>query len=362
MARRINGTPGNDVLIGRDREGLGILRDGIDIIRGLGGNDILEGRGADDQLYGGAGDDRLDGGRGRDRMEGGSGFDTYVVENAGDLVIEQVNEGLDTVESSINYTLPEHVENLTLIGSANLNGTGNELGNTIIGNSGRNHLSGQDGRDRLFGREGDDSILGGAGDDNLFGEDGNDFLQGEAGSDFLDGGNGGDTLNGGTSNDFLTGGTGDDLLIGGEDNDSLRGGAGNDVLIGGAGSDDFIFESFRPFRRADLGVDTIRDFARGDKMVLSTATFTTLSSLSSVSGVVGFSDVTEFAVVGTDAAAARSRAEIVYNSTNGKLFYNPNGRAIGFDTALEGGHFVTLSGAPGLRANDFVLTEPAPLI
>jgi Ca2+-binding RTX toxin-like protein len=359
MAKRINGTPGDDILVGRNPEGLEIIRDGEDIIRGYGGNDILEGRGGNDELYGGEGDDRLDGGKGRDRMEGGSGSDTYVVDHARDVVLERFNEGVDTVEASISYRLTDHVENLTLTGTADLNGVGNELGNLIRGNSGRNRLEGRAGNDQIFGRDGADTLLGEDGNDNLFGEAGNDQLQGGANDDFLDGGSGDDILEGGDGNDVLIGGTDRDQLVGGNGNDRLSGGSGNDVLTGGTGDDRFVFGSGLVFRRADFGVDTIRDFTRGDKIELSLSSFTTLSSRSNESGAIGFSDPTEFAIVGTDAEAARSRADIVYNSTNGKLFYNPNGNELGFASdTVEGGHFATLSGAPELRRNDFVLVSP----
>ena len=152
------GTDGADTLTGGD------LSDYID---GRGGNDRLFGGGGADTLLGGAGNDRLDGGLGADRMTGGTGSDVYVVDSAGDVVIEEANDAAstDTVESSISYTLGAYVEDLILLGTAALDGTGNELNNTIYGNNASNTLNGREGDDRLFGYGGDDILIGGAGND-----------------------------------------------------------------------------------------------------------------------------------------------------------------------------------------------------
>src|SRR5262249_30245091 len=73
-----------------------------------------------------------------------------------------------------DYTLGANVENLTLIGTGNTKGTGNELPNLIIGNSGANTLSGLEGNDTLTGNDGDDSLDGGTGNDAMTGGNGND--------------------------------------------------------------------------------------------------------------------------------------------------------------------------------------------
>src|SRR4051812_30318908 len=105
-----------------------------DLLFGTTDDDFLYGLGGNDELYGGAGNDYLDGGKGADTMAGGSGDDKYVVDNAGDLVVEQPGEGYDTVYSSISYALPDGVEELQLTGVAATSGTGNALNNKLYGN------------------------------------------------------------------------------------------------------------------------------------------------------------------------------------------------------------------------------------
>jgi Ca2+-binding RTX toxin-like protein len=136
---------------------------------------------------------------GVDTMEGGLGSDLYTVDNIADVVIELADEGIDFVNSSVNYSLSANVERLFLTGTANLNGTGNALHNTIYGNSGDNILNGGDGNDTLNGQAGHDSLDGGLGNDNLKGGLGNDsYLFGlNAGQDTIDNtdaGNGNDRV------------------------------------------------------------------------------------------------------------------------------------------------------------------------
>jgi serralysin len=137
---------------------------GHDSIIGNAADNVLEGNGGNDLIAAGLGNDRLDGGNGNDEMLGGAGDDTYVVGEAGDIVTELADEGTDTVESSINYTLGDHVENLILTGTA-VEGTGNGLDNVITGNDLANLLSGGAGDDRLIGGDGVDRLVGGEGAD-----------------------------------------------------------------------------------------------------------------------------------------------------------------------------------------------------
>ncbi|WP_322874219.1 MULTISPECIES: ELWxxDGT repeat protein [Microcystis] len=128
-----------------------------------------------DDFIGTSGPDTLVGTSGADAMTG-LADDTYTVNNAGDLVIEALNQGTDTVQASIFYTLPNNVENLLLTGTGNLNGTGNGLNNQITGNSGNNNLNGAAGNDSLNGAAGNDTLNGAAGRDTLTGGTGTDIF------------------------------------------------------------------------------------------------------------------------------------------------------------------------------------------
>ena len=224
-------------------------------LSGLDGADKLYGYGGDDTLDGGAGNDTLDGGLGVDAMAGGLGADIYYIDDVNDQVTEASGDSLakDLVYSSVSISsLFPNVENITLIGSADLNATGNDLDNTIYGNRGNNYLSGGRGNDTIRGynrldknnyqatagdntlaaindnsTSGDDTLDGGDGDDLLQGGDGNDYLIGGAGNDTLQGVVGDDTLDGGAGNDRIEGYLGRNTVI-------FNVGYGNDTLVGGA--------------------------------------------------------------------------------------------------------------------------------
>ena len=108
----------------------------------------------------GIGNDKLDGGKGLDSLIGGNGNDTYIVDSIKDIVIEETNAGIDTIQSSLTFSLTElvNVENLTLIGSKAINGSGNILNNTLLGNSAKNSINGGLGNDILSGGNGADTF------------------------------------------------------------------------------------------------------------------------------------------------------------------------------------------------------------
>jgi Ca2+-binding RTX toxin-like protein len=160
------GTNGNDDLSGSDFN---------DVIRARGGDDILRGLGGNDQLFGDSGNDT---------MRGGAGDDNYRVQDAGDLVIELADEGMDTVRSGVDFTLSANVERLFIAGGARV-AIGNNTANTIVGSGGSDTIDGKGGNDVLRGSFGRDTILGGNG------------------SDVIDGGEGKDTMTGGASGDIF---------------------------------------------------------------------------------------------------------------------------------------------------------------
>lgn len=116
-------------------------------------------------ITGGAGNDTIDGAAGRDELRGGLGDDSYIVDHSGDKIVEKDGGGTDEALSGVSYTLPEFVERLRLQGDAPISGTGNKLGNEILGNESDNVLSGGRGSDTLEGGGGADTLQGGKGPD-----------------------------------------------------------------------------------------------------------------------------------------------------------------------------------------------------
>ena len=192
-------------------------------------------------LTGNAAANVLDGRGDVDTLRGGRGDDTYVVDVAGDLVVELPGEGDDTVRSLATFRLPVEVERLELLGTAPIDGTGNALGNVMLGNAAAN---------RLDGGAGADTMSGGAGDDTYLVADAGDVVSELAGC-------GTDSVLSaiayrlpanvehltltGSAPTSATGNTLANTLTGNVGANVLDGGAGNDVLVGGKGGDTYVF-------------------------------------------------------------------------------------------------------------------------
>jgi Ca2+-binding RTX toxin-like protein len=148
------------------------------------GNSAITGTGnlSNNIMIGNTADNTLDGGLGSDTLIGGLGNDLYIVDNLADFLTENANQGIDTVQSSVSYTLNSNIENLTLIGDLGNTGIGNALDNILTGNSASNTLSGLGGHDTIYGMGGD-TLIGGFGADRLIAEGDKNTLQGDAGND-----------------------------------------------------------------------------------------------------------------------------------------------------------------------------------
>ncbi|MES1201643.1 MAG: calcium-binding protein [Pseudomonadota bacterium] len=152
---------------------------------GNGLDNIIVGNNLANTLTGGLGNDQLNGGVGADTMAGGAGDDSYLVENAGDVVDEDPGDGSDTVYAFITLSaLAANVEKLNLMPAGGaINGTANGLDNRLNGNDFDNVLTALGGNDVIQGLGGNDHIIGGAGQDNIFGGAGNDVFVYQATSD-----------------------------------------------------------------------------------------------------------------------------------------------------------------------------------
>ncbi|MEZ0318206.1 MAG: cadherin-like domain-containing protein [Methylophilaceae bacterium] len=220
------------------------------------GNDNLSGNDGNDSLIGGAGNDTLDGGNGIDTLVGGVGNDVYIHDGTVDVIVEAAGAagGIDTIQTNISYDLNDalNVENLTLFGSANIDGTGNTLANYITGNSGENSLSGGIGNDTLDGGAGNDTLAGGLGNDTYIVDDLSDAID-EVADQGIDTIRSSVTLSLAISYDNIENLTltGDDdinafgndvanVLTGNDGDNQLNGGAGIDSLAGGKGDDSYI--------------------------------------------------------------------------------------------------------------------------
>jgi Ca2+-binding RTX toxin-like protein len=262
-------------------------------VYGLGGNDFIITRGSDDKLYGGPGRDHMRAGGGNDLLDGGIGAD-YMVGGAGnDAYI--IDDPDDAVIEFAGGGYDKVVSSTNYTSSIfYLEEIELAAGSVAV---------------KIQGQRSDEVLRGNEKDNEIFGAWGND------------------------------------TIYGGEGRDYLMGGYSSDVLTGGAGADRFVLglEYGNAFDSTYAGIDTVMDFNLSeDRLLLVKSTFSKLG------GELSFATVT------SDALAETSSFFIVYNSSNGKLFYNQNGAAAGFG-GIYGGHFATLTGKPALQAGHFEL-------
>jgi Ca2+-binding RTX toxin-like protein len=379
---------------------------GADEIFGQGGNDTLIGLAGNDILDGGAGNDTLVGGTGADTMSGGLGNDTYIVDNAGDQVVENPGEGTDVVQTTLNaYTLAANVETLTFTGVGDFTGTGSDGANTINGGAGADTLDGGLGNDSLNGNAGNDTLTGGAGNDSVNGGAGNDRLvavigdgndaynggtdidtydlsattagavvtatsstSAQTGTDTLTNvesiigsqGNDSITVNGGVNvidgqggNDTINAGGGNDSVSGGAGNDTLTGGTGDDILSGGIGNDTFNY-------LFGDGADTVDGGAGSDTLsIVGTAAANTLDVIFNGASITGFELGTVTAVETITADLAGGADRLSYTGSTADVAVNlAAGTASGFasiagiENVTGGSGNDTLSGAGNAAVNN----------
>jgi Ca2+-binding RTX toxin-like protein len=339
---------------------------------------------AGSSLTGTSGNDQMSAGAANVTLTGGMGDDIYIVADPSTTkIVEKAGEGIDTIQSWYSYALPtdQSIENLTLMGTSNLNATGNALDNLITGNSGANLITGGLGGDTFTGGGGSDTFLlvKGTGAKTI-----TDFATSRSGADVvrLDGFGwanfealkaqmvqiGSDVavwLGGNdslllknvqlaslTAANFSFVRTAD-TVVGTAAADTLNGGDGNDILSGGGGRDAFVVDR-------NNGSDTIVDFAagpNGDFLDLRHYAFTTFSSLKAAMTQTGSDVVIRLSDAETLTLKNVRLADIV--PSNVVLEFDlptTGGTSKTFSTATEG---ATLTGTSG---NDYLLANAAHVV
>lgn len=269
-------------------------------------------------------------------MTGGDGDDTYVVDHAGDRVIETAGGGADTVRSSVAYKLGAGVETLVLTGNA-VSGKGNGENNALVGNGANNVLD---------GGAGADTMTGGAGDDLYTVDDAGDVVV-----ELADGGQ--DTVQAWVSHVLGANveklkllGAGDidatgnglaNVLTGNGGHNVLDGGLGADTLNGGGGGDAFRFAT----ALGDDNVDRIVAFDHlGDTIQLDHGIFAGLG--------LGTLDAGAFNL---GAVATQADDRILFHAGSKSLYYDADG--LGGAEAVQFATIGTLKG--GLDHTDFLI-------
>jgi uncharacterized repeat protein (TIGR01451 family) len=198
--------------------------------------------------------------------------------------------GVATGEPGVTFTDTNTTSNVLIYGRNNTTGVTSTSGDTLSAD-GHNNL--------IDGRGGNDSISAGGG---------NSYL---AGSGF--------------GNNTIIGSTGNDTLLGSYGSNTLTGGNGNDVFILQRGEIDKITDfSNSPGNTDQLWIDT---FVNGAGAGTANAVAT---GVTNPTGGVGAGNTTGTVLQGTAAtvfngslANAPTGAQIIYDNTNGDLYFDP---------------------------------------
>jgi Ca2+-binding RTX toxin-like protein len=302
------------------------------------------------RLTGDATANLLDGGGGADWLSGGDGNDTYVVDNQGDVVVEDGPNGYDTVLTSVSFSIEATavVRLEAISGFLALNLTGNHELNTIIGNDGANVIDGKTGVDRMEGKGGNDTyFVDHSGDAVVETAKGGTADQVFAWFDHrLD--NHVENLTAlGSKAKLLVGNSLKNVVTGAAGANMIDGKSGNDVLSGGKGRDTFVFSSKLGTSKTDRKVnfDSVKDFhVKDDTIGLSIEIFKKLVEPSKAPGKIN----KDFFTIGNKAKDTDDF--IVYNKATGILSYDADGS--GGKAAIE---FAKLKAGLALTADDFRL-------
>ncbi|HEX3943017.1 MAG TPA: calcium-binding protein [Rhizomicrobium sp.] len=292
------------------------------------------GNGGTDVIYANnAGDTLMDGG-GASTLIGGSGNDAFYVTNPNDHITEQPNGGVDTVISSVSFSIPTNVETLQLTGNAMLTATGNSAANNLYSSlTGVDTLVGGGGNDAFLVYNSNDVVQQVAGTNSIIYSTVNYALPTTVNNLFLSG-SGSITASGNTGNDVIYANSGNDTINAGTGNDTIFAGSGKDSILGGSGKDTFAFMSPTDFA-------SITDFLPGtDSMELSSSAF----GMHSLQSFMNF-------IAGTNPTAAAAVPTLLYNTSTGDLSLAPQGTGSStIDT------FANLATRPSLQASNFTFT------
>ena len=306
-----------------DVENLEFTGAGAATLTGNALNNRIVGGGALDTLVGLGGNDYLDGGVGPDQMDGGLGNDTYVVDDAGDLVTDA--GGIDTIIGKLAVVALTGgyaaIDNLVSGIDTDFTGTGNAGANLLVGGAGDDSLDGGAGADTLQGGLGNDVyFVDNAGDrvverpvGGLYDEV-RSTISYTLGAD-LEGlvllGSANISGTGNARDNFIQGNSGNNVLNGGAGNDIIDGNGGNDSMIGGLGNDVFVWD----------GGDTVAGGA-GDDALVVTATSLDLQALADtrITGI----EYLDLLAGGVDVTVRATAADILALSDSNRVIVDGN--------------------------------------